>query len=314
MRDYLLRRLVSVIPVLFLVSLMSFAVIWIIPGDPTAAFLDASSTPEDVARLREMLGLDKPPLVQMAEWYGRVLTGDLGQSILLRMPVLSAIIERLPLTLFLAALALIVAVGFGVVAGTYAATRRGSWADQSVMSLALLGLSVPDFWLGLLLIVVFSVQLGWLPSGGYVPLLEDPVGWAKSMVLPTITLAVVQVGFIARMTRSAMLDVISQDFMRTADSKGLSGLYIILRHGLPNAMMPILTVTGIIAGALLGSAVVVEQVFALPGVGRLIIGGILSRDYPVIQGGLLFLTVIYLLINLVVDLLYATIDPRVRLE
>jgi peptide/nickel transport system permease protein len=182
------------------------------------------------------------------------------------------------------------------------------------MSLALLGLSVPDFWLGLLLIVVFSVQLGWLPSGGYVPLLDDPLGWAKSMVLPTITLAVVQVGFIARMTRSAMLDVISQDFMRTADSKGLSGLYIILRHGLPNAMMPILTVTGIIAGALLGSAVVVEQVFALPGVGRLIIGGILSRDYPIIQGGLLFLTVIYLLINLVVDLLYATIDPRVRLE
>lgn len=314
MRDYLMRRFISIVPVLFLVSLMSFAVIWIIPGDPTAAFLDASSTPEDAARLREQLGLNKPPLVQMAEWYGRVLTGDLGQSILLRTPVLSAILDRLPLTLLLAALALFIAVGLGVAAGVFAATRRGTWADQTVMTLALLGLSVPDFWFGLLLIVVFAVQFGWLPSGGYVPFLESPGAWARSMALPTITLAVAQIGFIARMTRSAMLDVISQDFMRTADSKGLSGLYIILRHGLPNAMMPILTVTGIIAGALLGSAVVVEQVFALPGVGRLIIGGILSRDYPLIQGGLLFLTVIYLLINLAVDLLYAAIDPRVHLE
>ncbi|WP_274627391.1 ABC transporter permease [Arvimicrobium flavum] len=314
MRDYLLRRFISVVPVLFLVSLMSFAVIWIIPGDPTAAFLGPSSTAEDAQRLREQLGLDQPPLVQMAEWYGRVLTGDLGQSILLRTPVLSAILERLPLTLMLAAMALVVAIGLGVAAGMLAAARRGTWADQTVMTFALLGLSVPDFWFGLLLIVVFSVQLGWLPSGGYVPLFEDPVGWVRSMALPTITLAVVQIGFIARMTRSAMLDVISQDFMRTAESKGLSGLYILMRHGLPNAMMPILTVTGIIAGALLGSAVVVEQVFALPGVGRLIIGGILSRDYPLIQGGLLFLTVIYLLINLVVDLLYAAIDPRVRLE
>jgi peptide/nickel transport system permease protein len=195
-----------------------------------------------------------------------------------------------------------------------AAARRGTWADQSVMTLALLGLSVPDFWLGLLLIVVFAVQLDWLPSGGYVALGVDPIGWARAMVLPTITLALVQIGFIARMTRSAMLDVINQDFIRTADAKGLSGPYVLLRHGLPNAMMPILTDTGIIAGALLGSAVVVEQVFALPGVGRLIIGAILSRDYPVIQGGLLFLTVIYLVINLGVDLLYALVDPRVRLE
>ncbi len=314
MRDYLIGRFLSVIPVLFLVSLLSFAVIWIIPGDPTAAFLDASATPDQVAKLRDALGLNVPPLQQLVQWYGKVLTGDLGQSIMLRMPVLDAILARLPLTLTLAFLALVLATALGVAAGIFAATRRGTWADQSVMTLALLGLSVPDFWFGLLLIVVFAVQLGWVPSGGYVPITEDFGRWFASMALPTVTLAVVQVGFIARMTRSAMLDVLGQDFIRTADAKGLSGFYVTTRHGLPNAMMPILTVTGIIAGALLGSAVVVEQVFALPGVGRLIIGAILSRDYPVIQGGLLFLTVIYLLINLGVDLLYAAVDPRVRLE
>lgn len=314
MRNYVIRRVISVLPVLFLVSLLSFAVIWIIPGDPTAAFLDASATPEQVEALRDNLGLNKPPLLQVTEWYGQVLTGDLGQSILMRTPVLTAILERLPLTLTLAAMALMLAVLLGVAAGVFAATRRGTWSDQTVMTLALLGLSVPDFWLGLLLIVVFAVQLGWFPSGGYVPFLQDPVAWLSSMVLPTLTLAVVQIGFIARMTRSAMLDVINQDFIRTAHAKGLTEFYVVTRHGLPNAMMPILTVTGIIAGALLGSAVVVEQVFSLPGVGRLIIGAILSRDYPLIQGGLLFLTLIYLLINLGVDLLYAVIDPRVRLE
>ncbi len=314
MRSYLIRRIISVLPVLFFVSLLSFAVIWIIPGDPTAAFLDASATPEQVEALRDNLGLNKPPLLQVTEWYGQVLTGNLGQSILMRTPVLTAILERLPLTLTLAAMALVLAVLLGVAAGVFAATRRGTWADQTVMTLALLGLSVPDFWLGLLLIVVFAVQLGWFPSGGYVSFAQDPAGWLSSMVLPTLTLAVVQIGFIARMTRSAMLDVINQDFIRTAHAKGLSEFYVVTRHGLPNAMMPILTVTGIIAGALLGSAVVVEQVFALPGVGRLIIGAILSRDYPLIQGGLLFLTLIYLLINLGVDLLYAAVDPRVRLE
>lgn len=314
MRSYLIRRIISVLPVLFFVSLLSFAVIWIIPGDPTAAFLDASATPEQVEALRDNLGLNKSPLVQVTEWYGQVLTGNLGQSILMRTPVLTAILERLPLTLTLAAMALVLAVVLGVAAGVFAATRRGTWSDQTVMTLALLGLSVPDFWLGLLLIVVFAVQLGWFPSGGYVPFMQDPAAWMSSMVLPTLTLAVVQIGFIARMTRSAMLDVINQDFIRTAHAKGLSEFYVVTRHGLPNAMMPILTVTGIIAGALLGSAVVVEQVFALPGVGRLIIGAILSRDYPLIQGGLLFLTLIYLLINLGVDLLYAAVDPRVRLE
>ena len=313
MLNYLLRRTAASIPVLVLVSLMSFAVIWLVPGDPAAAFLDSSASPEQVARLRHELGLDQPLPIQMAEWYGRVLTGDLGQSILLRRSVGAALVERLPVTLSLAGLALVLAVTLGILAGVLAAIRRGTLADQSIMTLALLGLSVPDFWLGLVLIVVFAVGLGWLPSGGFVPITQSISGWLATMALPALTLALVQMGFIARMTRSAMLDVLHQDFMRTAHAKGLSHGYVIMRHGLPNAMMPILTVIGLIAGSLLGGAVVVEQVFSLPGVGRLIIGAIMSRDFPVIQGGLLFLAVIYLVINLVVDLLYAAVDPRVRL-
>jgi len=292
---------------------MSFAVIWLVPGDPAAAFLDSSASPEQVARLRHELGLDQPLPVQMVEWYGRVLSGNLGESILLKRSVGAALLERLPVTLSLAALALVLAVVFGIAAGILAAIRRGTFADQTIMTLALLGLSVPDFWLGLVLIVVFAVGLGWLPSGGFVPITQSVTGWLATMAMPALTLALVQMGFIARMTRSAMLDVLHQDFMRTADAKGLSHRFVIMRHGLPNAMMPILTVIGIIAGSLLGGAVVVEQVFSLPGVGRLIIGAIMSRDFPVIQGGLLFLAVIYLVINLVVDLLYAAVDPRVRL-
>jgi peptide/nickel transport system permease protein len=313
MLKYLLRRMAATIPVLLLVSLMSFAVIWLVPGDPAAAFLDSSASPEQVARLRHELGVDQPLPAQMVEWYGRILSGNLGESILLRRSVGTALLERLPVTLSLAGLALILAVVFGIAAGILAAIRRGTLADQSIMTLALLGLSVPDFWLGLVLIVVFAVGLGWLPSGGFVPITQSVTGWLATMAMPALTLALVQMGFIARMTRSAMLDVLHQDFMRTADAKGLSYRFVIMRHGLPNAMMPILTVIGIIAGSLLGGAVVVEQVFSLPGVGRLIIGAIMSRDFPVIQGGLLFLGLIYLVINLAVDLLYAAVDPRIRL-
>ncbi|MDB5856367.1 MAG: binding-protein-dependent transport system inner rane component [Ramlibacter sp.] len=313
MPRYLLRRFLAAIPVLFLVSLMSFAVIWLVPGDPAAAFLDASASQEQVARVREELGLNQPLPRRMLQWYGRVLTGDLGQSILLQRSVTQAIVERLPVTLSLAALALVLAALLGIGAGIVAAMHRGGHADRTVMTASLLGLSMPDFWLGLVLIVVFAVGLGWLPSGGYVPITESFTGWLRTMTLPALTLALVQTGFIARMTRSAMLDVLHQDFIRTADAKGLSHGYVVLRHGLPNAMMPILTVLGIIAGSLLGGAVVVEQVFSLPGVGRLIIGAIMSRDFPVIQGGMLFLAAVFVLVNLLVDLLYAAVDPRVRL-
>jgi peptide/nickel transport system permease protein len=313
MGHFLIRRLAGAFLVLVLVSLLSFALIWLVPGDPAAAFLDASATPEQIAKLRSALGLDLSLPQQMLGWYGRILSGDLGQSILLNRSVTAALIERLPVTLSLAALALAFAVFFGVAAGIIAAVNHNRWPDQAVMTTALLGLSVPDFWLGLVLVLVFAVSLGWLPSGGFTPFLQSPAEWLRGMILPALTLGLVQVGFIARMARASMLDTLSQDYVRTADAKGLAKLHVVLRHALPNAMIPILTVIGIVSGALLGGAVIVEQVFSIPGIGRLIVGAIASRDFPVLQGGLLFLAVVYLAINLVVDILYAVVDPRVRL-
>jgi peptide/nickel transport system permease protein len=314
MARFLTKRLAGAFVVLVLVSLMSFAIIWLVPGDPTAAFLDTSATPEQVERLRRELGLDQPVIGQMLDWYGRILHGDLGHSILLNRSVTAAILERLPVTLSLAGIALVLALMIGILAGIVAAVNHNRWPDQVVMTAALIGLSVPDFWLGIMLILLLAVKLGLFPTGGYVPLSEDPLGWLASIFMPAMTLAVIQVGFIARMTRASMLEVLNQDFIRTADAKGLKLTEIMLRHGLPNALVPVLTVAGIVAGALLGGAVIIEQVFSIPGVGRLIIGGILSRDYPVIQGGLLLLAVIYLAVNLAVDILYAAVDPRVRLE
>jgi peptide/nickel transport system permease protein len=313
MARFLIRRFAGAFVVLLLVSLVSFGLIWLVPGDPASAFLDASATPEQIERLRAALGLDKPLHVQMAQWYWRVLHGDLGESILLRRSVAAALVERLPATLSIAGMALFIAVTGGVTAGLVAAVNHDRWVDQTVMSTALVGLSVPDFWLGLVLILVFAVTLGWLPTGGFVPIGQDPVGWFRTIVLPAATLGLVQIGFIARISRTAMLEVLGQDFIRTADAKGLSKIEIVVRHGLPNALIPILTVIGIVAGALLGGAVIIVQVFSVPGVGRLIIGALAARDFPVMQGGLLFLAVIYLTVNLVVDMLYAAVDPRVRL-
>ncbi|WP_439495649.1 ABC transporter permease [Bosea sp. (in: a-proteobacteria)] len=314
MLTFLTRRLTGALLVLVLVSVLAFGIIWLVPGDPTAILLDASATPEQAERLRAQLGLDKPLPLQMVDWYGRLLQGDLGQSILLNRSVTAALIERLPVTLSLAGIALVIAMVLGVLAGIVAAMNHNRWPDQLVMATALFGLSVPEFWLGLMLVFVFALQLGALPTGGFVPFHESLGGWARTIALPAITLAVVHIGFIARMTRASMLDVLGQDFIRTADAKGLSRWRIVIRHGLPNALIPILTVLGIVAGGLLGGTVIVEQVFSIPGVGRLVIGAILSRDYPVIQGGLLFLAVIYLGVNLLVDILYAAVDPRVRLE
>jgi peptide/nickel transport system permease protein len=314
MLNFLARRLASAFLVLVLVSALSFGIIWLVPGDPTAVLLDANTSPEQVARLRTQLGLDKPLLLQIVGWYGRILRGDLGQSILLNRSVMAAILERLPVTLSLAGISLLLAVVLGVLAGIIAAMNHNRWPDQLIMATALLGLSVPDFWLGLMMVFLFAVQLGWFPTGGFVPLQDSVAGWARSIAMPALALALVQMGFIARMARASMLEVLSQDFIRTADAKGLSRADIVVRHGLPNALVPILTVIGIVAGALLGGTVIIEQVFSLPGIGRLIIGAVLSRDFPVIQGGLLFLAVIYLAVNLIVDLLYAVVDPRVRLQ
>jgi peptide/nickel transport system permease protein len=311
---FILRRLLASIPVLMLVSLITFGLLWLVPGDPASMFMDAGATAEALDRVRREMGLDQPFLVRMAQWYGRVLQGDLGQSLLLNRSVAGAILERLPVTLSLTALAFVVSVMLGVAAGVLAAVRHGRLADQGMMTLALIGLSIPEFWLGLVLIWLIAVLVPIFPAGDYVAFATDPLQWAHHIALPTFSLACVQMGFVARMTRSSMLEVLGQDFIRTARAKGLPESYVVVRHGLHNAMVPIVTVMGIMVGALLGGAVVTEQVFSIPGLGRLIIGAVLSRDFPVIQGGLLFLALIYLAVNLAVDLLYAAIDPRVRLE
>ncbi len=313
MGRFIVRRLLASVPVLFLVSLITFGLLWLVPGDPASIFLDASATAEALERVRRELGLDRPFLIRMGEWYVRLLQGDLGTSLLLNRSVTSAILERLPVTLSLTLLAFFFAVLIGVAAGVVAAVRHGRAADQGMMTLALLGLSIPEFWLGLVLIWGVAVLLPIFPHGDYVAFAKSPWDWARHIALPTFTLACVQMGFVARMTRSSMLEVLGQDFVRTARAKGLPERHVVLRHGLVNAMVPIVTVMGIMIGGLLGGAVVIEQVFSIPGMGRLIIGAVLSRDFPVIQGGLLFLAVIYLTVNIVVDLLYAVIDPRVRL-
>jgi peptide/nickel transport system permease protein len=309
---YAASRLLQALPVLLLVSALSFAIVWIVPGDVAAEMAGPTATAEELARLRARLGLDKPWLEQVTGWYLALAQGDLGESILLRQGVAEAILSRLPVTLALTGLALAIALAAGVALGVLAAIRAGRVADRAAMATALIGFSLPDFWLGLVLVYVFAVQLGWLPSGGFVPFAEDPLGWLRSLALPASALALTQIGLFARMTRAAMLEVLRQDYVRTARAKGMPGRIVIFKHALANALIPVVTVAGISAGVLLGGAVVIEQVFSLPGVGRLIVGAIQRRDYPVIQGGLLLTATIFVMVNLVVDLLYAAIDPRIR--
>jgi len=314
MLPYILRRLLATIPVLVLVTLITFLMIRLVPGDPAAVIGGPEATNAQLDEIRHQLGLDRPFLAQMGSWYWRLLHGDLGESFLLGRPVTQAIVERLPVTLSLTLFSMLLSVSMAVSMGIVSAIRANSWVDQVVMTLALLGVAIPNFWLALLLIILFAVQLGWLPSGGYVPWDESPVGWLRSCVLPAASLALLQVGLIARITRSTMLEVLNQDYVRTAWAKGLAPSRVIGLHALKNALVPILTVVGIALGLLLGGSVVIETVFAIPGVGKLIGAAILRRDYPVMQGGLLFITALTMLVNLAVDLLYAVIDPRVAYE
>ncbi len=311
---FLLRRLLSAIPVLFVVSLMTFVIILIVPGDVSAEIAGADATPEQLERIRAQFGLDRPLHERALTWYGNLLRGDLGHSYLLGRSVVDAVLERLPVTLSLAALALVIATVIGTLLGILASVRHNTWVDQGAMVVALIGLSIPDFWFGIVLIILFGVTLGWLPTGGFVPITEDFVGWARSMALPAFTLAITQMGVIARMARSSMLDVLNQDFIRTARAKGMPGSTIVFKHALRNAMVPILTIVGVTTGVLLSGAVVIETVFSLPGVGRLIIGSIQRRDFPIIQGGLLVTACVFVFVNIVVDVLYGIFDPRVRDE
>jgi peptide/nickel transport system permease protein len=312
MLGYVARRLLALGPVLLIVATVGFFLIHLTPGDPAAVMLGPDATQDDLTNLRRLMGLDRPLLVQLGRWYSRTLRGDLGYSIFLQRPVLQAIVERLEPTLLLTAFSLAIATAIGIPAGVAAAVRRNSWVDQASMGVALFGVSMPNFWLGLNLILIFSVWLGLLPVAGYVPVGQSLAGALRSLVLPAVTLGFSGSALIARMTRSSMLEVLGQDFIRTARAKGNEERRVVFRHALRNAMIPTVTVIGLATGGLLAGAIVTETVFALPGVGRLVISSVLRRDYPVIQGVLMFIAAIYVLVNLLIDVLYVYLDPRVK--
>lgn len=310
----LARRLASAVPVLIIVSLITFGLMRLIPGDPAAAIAGIAATPAQIEQLRQDLGLDEPLWVQLLHYYEGLLRGDLGRSLLLGKGVFAATMERLPVTIGLSLYALVFTLLIGIASGIVAALRQNSWVDQAAMMFAMIGISVPNFFLGLLMIILFAVHLGWLPSGGYVPFGEDPLGWLESTTMPAFSLALLQAGLLARITRSSMLEVLRQDYIRTARAKGLPQRRVILKHALANALIPIVTVVGIIVSLLLSGAVVTEALFSIPGMGQLLTQAVLNRDYPMVQGGLLLVTVFLVLVNITVDTLYAVLDPRVRHE
>jgi len=312
MLRYVVHRIASAIPVLLVVTLVAFGMRLLIPGDPAIVMAGEGATPDEVQQLRLRLGLDRPLLGQMETWYARLLHGDLGTSILLNRPVAQVFLERAPVTVALSIYGMVITLVVGIGCGMVAAIARNTWIDWATMTFALAGVSVPNFWLALVLIFVFSVELGWLPTGGYVPLAQGVLPWLRNLTMPAISLALLQLGLLARITRSSMLEVLRQDYIRTARAIGIRDGLIYRKLAFRNALVPIVTVAGIIFSLSMSGAVVIEQVYALPGVGRFIVSSILSRDYPVLQGGLLITAAIFVLINLIVDLLYAVIDPRVR--
>jgi peptide/nickel transport system permease protein len=302
---WIARRILAVVPVLFGVTLAVFGMLFLVPGDPVKMMLaEFVTTPDQIAQMRAQLHLDEPILQQYARFVTGAVRGDLGTSIRSRRPVTTEIGENLASTAQLALAAMVVAVGLGVPLGLVAALSRSSWLDVASMAAALLGVSMPSFWLGLLLIFVFSLHLAWFPATGG--------GDLRHLVLPAITLGMIAAAIIARLTRSSMLEVLGQDYVRTARAKGLGGFSVVVRHALKNALIPIITIFGLQFGNLLAGAVIVETVFSRPGLGRLIVGGILNKDFPLVQGVVLFVATTYVLINLLVDVAYAYADPRIR--
>jgi len=314
MTGIIVSRLLSALPILVIVSLITFAMIHLIPGDPAAAIAGLSATPEQIANIRHDLGLDEPLMTQLVRWYGNLLHGDLGRSLLLGQPVVEATMFRLPVTIGLSLFALVITLVIGLVSGVLAALRQNTWVDQAAMMFAMIGISLPNFYLGLLMIILFAVDLGWLPSGGYVALWDDPLHWLASMTMPAASLALLLAGLLARITRSTMLEVLRQDYIRTARAKGLPRRLVVVKHALSNALIPIVTVIGIIVSLLISGAVVTETLFSIPGVGQLLTQAVLNRDYPMVQGGLLIVTALLVLVNIGVDVIYAFLDPRVRYD
>lgn len=314
MFNYIVKRVLSLIPVLFVVSIAIFLLIHITPGDPASIVLGIDASEEQINELRHQLGLDLPIYEQYIRWVLGVFQGDFGTSYFSNEPVTTSIFEHIKPTLSLAIFAQIITILIAIPLGIAAANRRGTVADQSIMGISLLGMSIPSFLLGLLLILLFGVKLGWLPIAGYQPLSAGLLTHLQYLIMPAISLGAIQAALVARMTRTSMLEVLNTNFIKTAQAKGVKNRAIIYKHALRNAFLPILTVIGQTFGILIAGAVVTETIFNIPGIGQLIINSVERRDYAVIQGVVLFVTLSYVFINLVIDLLYGFIDPRVRLD
>jgi peptide/nickel transport system permease protein len=312
MFSYLVRRILATIPVVVIVALFVFSLLFIAPGDPAAVIAGDQATPEQVERIRQSLGLDRPFLVQFSEWAWRLMHADLGRSIFTNLPVTTMIAQRIEPTLSLMVIALLFSIVVAVPVGVLAAWKAGTLIDRIIMGFAVLGFSVPVFVVGYVLAYVVALELEWLPVQGYTPIARGIWPWLENLILPSIALGFAYIALIARITRASMLEVLQQDYIRTARAKGLAQAPILFLHALKNASVPIVTVIGIGVALLIGGAVVTESVFAIPGLGRLTVDAILRRDYPVIQGIVLLFSFVYVLVNLGVDLIYTLIDPRIR--
>jgi peptide/nickel transport system permease protein len=308
----LLSRILSIIPVLFGLCVLSFTLLAMIPGDPVTAMLGLDADPQTAAALRAKFALDQPLPIRFISWFGHLLTGDLGRSIQTGRPVLSMVLTALVPTMELGLVALLISLLIAIPAGVISASRRNSIGDYGVSLLSLAGLSLPSFWLAILLILFLSIRLQIFPSSGYVPFSEDPIAALRHIALPGITLGVAMAAATMRMTRAAMLDVLNADYIRTARAKGLPRWRVVWRHALRNALIPVITLIGLQLGQLMGGVVVTETVFAWPGIGKLTVDAIFARDFPVVQGAILASAVLFVVINLITDLLYATLDPRLR--
>jgi peptide/nickel transport system permease protein len=298
--------------VLLVVAVLVFALLRLAPGDPAAIMAGDAASAEQIAQIRAGLGLDRPLVVQFGLWLGKVLRGDLGESFYFRIKVATLIGQRLEPTFALAALTILIAVLVAVPLGALAASRHGGWLDRALMGFSVLGFSIPVFVLAYLLIWLFSLELGWLPVQGYARIAEGLMPFLRHLILPAVTLSVIYIALIARVTRAAVLEALGEDYIRTARAKGLSELRVLVRHALANAAVPIATVIGIGIAILIGGVVVTESVYAIPGLGRLTVDAVLARDFPTIQGVILFFSLIYVLVNLLIDLSYVFLDPRIR--
>jgi peptide/nickel transport system permease protein len=312
MGKFLLQRLATIVPTLFFVSVLIFGLQQLLPGDPAIALAGEERDPETIRYLREKFHLDDPLPVRYWYWLSGVMQGDLGESVRIQKPVMDLILEKLPVTIQLATMAMLIALAIGITAGVISAVKKDTWLDYAANVFALWGLSTPNFWLGILLILLFAVQLGWLPASGYVSPFEDLKANLSAMIMPAFVLGNAIAAVLMRHTRSAMLQVLSSDYVRTARAKGLDERVVVLKHALRNALIPIITLGALEFGTLLSGAVLTEQVFTIPGFGKLIVDAVFNRDYLVVQGVVLFTATVYITLNLLADVAYFVVNPRMR--